>query len=109
MAVKKKLVDWRKPEELVHHRLQSQPFCPSCFIMLDGVTKVSGKGKSMPEPGDFTLCLNCGAVLEYDANMQVISRTLMDIPMHSRMGFAQAVTEIKNRGPIRRDRTTRIF
>lgn len=99
------MAKWRKPGELVTHRLQTRPFCPSCFMMLDGVTAMEAKGADMPVPGDFTLCINCGQVLRFDANLNVLSSSLMDIPMHSRMGFAQAVMGIKNRGPFRRDYT----
>lgn len=72
-------------------------------MLIDGVTAITG-GVDAPKPGDFSVCLNCGAVLEYDAEMQVGLRTLMDIPMNSRLAFAQTVMEIKNRGPLNVDK-----
>jgi hypothetical protein len=38
-----------------------------------------------------------GAVMEYGEKMDLILRSLEDIPMHSRLDFAKAVTLVKER------------
>jgi hypothetical protein len=71
-------------------------FCPVCFTVLDAVTNFTDKVP--PKPGDFTVCIECGSVMEYGPKMDLSLRSLEDIPMHSRLGFAKAVTAIKERG-----------
>lgn len=39
--------------------------CPECGEKVDAATHVSSM--EMPSPGDVSLCLYCGALLEYDA------------------------------------------
>lgn len=41
--------------------------CPQCNYKLDGSTHVHGESASLPEPGDFSICLNCGQVLVYES------------------------------------------
>jgi hypothetical protein len=76
-------------------------FCPFCFQMLDAVSSM--QDKKVPEPGDFTICIECGAVLRFDAKMDLLASSLEDIPMASRLGFAKVVMEIKKRGPFKRE------
>lgn len=39
--------------------------CPCCGAKLDAVSGISDEG-SIPEPGDFSICLYCGTILEYE-------------------------------------------
>ena len=87
-----------KPDEMPMTRLPAQ-FCPMCFTVLDAATCFTAK--IAPEPGDFTVCIECGAVLEFGGKMDLLLRSWEDIPMHSRLDFAKAVTMIKERGPLR--------
>lgn len=43
--------------------------CPNCGDVHDAATAADGSG-AMPEPGDFTICFNCGDINRYDDNMQ---------------------------------------
>lgn len=52
--------------------------CPSCGYKFDCATYLEGKEKATPDPGDFTCCLNCGAVLRY-AIQNVIFATANEI------------------------------
>jgi hypothetical protein len=65
--------------------------------MFDVVTGIQNKEK--PEPGDFTICIECAAVLRYDKDMTAVLSSLMEVPMISRMNFARVVSELKERGP----------
>jgi hypothetical protein len=78
-------------------------FCPFCFYQMDAVSSVGSE--AVPEPGDFTVCIDCCKVLQFDANMQLCAASLLDIPMHSRMDFAKVVTkceQMKAKRPKRR-------
>jgi hypothetical protein len=44
--------------------------CPECGHILDAANCVSdGRPPAAPEPGDFTVCLNCGHLLVFDDNL----------------------------------------
>ena len=45
------------------YRVKTSP-CPSCRYELDAATKVSGDHGG-PDPGDLTVCLNCGTILQF--------------------------------------------
>jgi hypothetical protein len=85
----------KKPLETLTSRTPPQ-FCPVCFEFLDTVTSITAA--VLPQPDDFTVCIGCGSVLKFDANMMLLPSSLMEIPTHSRMEFAEVVTEVKNRG-----------
>jgi hypothetical protein len=92
--MKKKLVftDIQVPES----------FCPKCFTLLDAVSNLYGR--NAPDPGDFTICINCASVLRFDENFQFALAKFDDIPIQLRSEFAMlkyAVEEIqdKNRKP----------
>ena len=78
-------------------------FCPSCFQRLDAVTSMLDEHK--PEPGDFSVCINCASVLRLTDTMDFEMSSLEAIPTHSRMQFARAVQAVNlmrsMRGPTR--------
>ena len=39
--------------------------CPCCGKKLDGATELSGD-EATPQAGDFSICLYCGTILEYE-------------------------------------------
>lgn len=45
--------------------------CPCCLYDMDGATCISSKEKVSPLPGDFTLCINCGALLTFDKDVDL--------------------------------------
>jgi hypothetical protein len=87
-----------KPDEMPTTRVPAR-FCPVCFIVVDAATCFTAK--IAPEPGDFTVCINCGAVLLFDGEMDLLLSSLEAIPMHSRLDFAKMVTAVKERGPFK--------
>jgi hypothetical protein len=70
-----------------------ETFCPLCFALLSGTTAMTNDKE--PEPGDFTVCLYCAAVLIFGPRMELEKSSLMDIPEHSRLPFAQTVQTVK--------------
>jgi hypothetical protein len=53
--------------------------CPQCNYKLDGSTHVHGDKASLPEPGDYSVCLNCGQVLVYEDDCRLRKATVRDI------------------------------
>lgn len=43
--------------------------CPACQQRVNAATNIKNKkiGQALPAPGDFTLCMFCGSILQYDA------------------------------------------
>jgi hypothetical protein len=75
-----------------------QQLCPKCMVMLDAATNASGH--NAPVPGDFTVCINCAAILTFDTDMQLLPAELGDIPTYVRSKFARLkmLIEERNRG-----------
>lgn len=51
--------------------------CPKCGIKLDMATGAVGEAK--PEPGDFSMCIECGALLRFDDTLHSRIATAADI------------------------------
>jgi len=68
-------------------------WCPQCFSVLSATSCMTAEAK--PEPGDFTVCAYCAAVLRFNAKMDLEISELAEIPVHSRLAFAQVVQKIK--------------
>jgi len=43
--------------------------CPTCGKVFSHATYSQGEGQHDPQPGDYTICAGCAAVLEWDADM----------------------------------------
>jgi hypothetical protein len=58
--------------------------CPTCnYGEASAVSMGPGPKQRPPRPGDPSICMKCGEILEFDANLklQVITiKTLMEIP-----------------------------
>ena len=51
--------------------------CPRCRYVFDVVTPSGHEdNEAVPSPGDFSVCIGCGAVLVFDALMRVRLATL---------------------------------
>lgn len=50
--------------------------CPSCGARFDRATGIDHP--SAPEPGDFTVCISCGALLRFDAALRTEPATAED-------------------------------
>jgi len=57
------MTDTRTPDAL----------CPVCGYHMDHAASVGTKAK--PTPGDFSLCLDCGAFLRFDKTLQLVLAT----------------------------------
>jgi hypothetical protein len=55
--------------------------CPKCTTVLDGAG--DPLGRNAPKPGDFTVCLFCAEVLQYDRQMQLQIATRQEILRHA--------------------------
>lgn len=61
--------------------------CPQCGDKLDAATHPSGK-VHQPEKGDFSMCLNCGTVLRWNAELILYCPTedeMMDLEADQRL------------------------
>lgn len=52
--------------------------CPECGSPNDCATQVQGRD-IMPSPGDYCVCIECGAILCYDESMHVFKLTQTEI------------------------------
>lgn len=44
--------------------------CIECGYAMDAATPFPGNARSMPKPGDATLCLNCGKLMLFDEHLR---------------------------------------
>jgi hypothetical protein len=81
--------------------------CLQCNYKLDGSTHVQGGAPSLPEEGDASVCLNCGQVLTYDAELhlrKITVRELGELMAENPEGWAtieKAQMFIRQRGRFR--------
>jgi hypothetical protein len=52
--------------------------CPVCRRANELLTSISDNNAEAPKVGDLTICANCGAILTWDTQMQVV-----DVPMEA--------------------------
>lgn len=57
----------------------AESICPQCGYELTGSTHVQGGQPSLPEPGDNSVCINCGQVLVYESDCRLRKATVRDI------------------------------
>ena len=67
--------------------------CVGCHTRLDSVT--NAEDTKMPEAGDFTICVACGALMVFTSNLGVAPAQLMDIPVLYRAHFSRVIYLIK--------------
>lgn len=56
--------------------------CPTCHYRMDRTSAASGEG--IPRKGDISVCFKCGAVMQFDENLKMISLgedALLDLKM----------------------------
>lgn len=74
--------------------------CPECGYAVDAATGVDGDA-ARPKPGDISLCLRCGAALEWDTSMvmrSVPEEALRELDAKTRRLIEGAKRHIKQRG-----------
>ena len=54
----------------------SQSRCPSCGHELNTAAAFSGSDDAGPEPGDRTVCLECGHVMKFDESLRPVELTV---------------------------------
>ncbi len=52
------------------HFRTGEDYCPSCKHLVDSATPA--KGDCDPSPGDVSLCLYCGELLEFNQHLKVV-------------------------------------
>lgn len=53
------------------NQLKNKPYCPLCNKCLDCFTALEEGSDAFPKPEDVTVCAYCGAILEYDLNLNL--------------------------------------
>lgn len=58
--------------------------CPTCSRKIDANANMSGPDDATPEPGDFAVCIFCGAVLIFNDQLERKIAKDADIPIEIR-------------------------
>ena len=82
-------------------KVSAEPRCPSCSYLLDGVTNVTGD--TGPKPGDYSMCVRCGAVLRFGAGLQLRLSNFKSLPDELKAPFLKAHTFIRSRNYMQSD------
>jgi hypothetical protein len=45
--------------------------CPKCGYLIDAATSIGKSPDDLPDPDDYSICLNCGALLEFDDKLRL--------------------------------------
>lgn len=78
-------------------RVQGGGECPVCLNSVSGASPIS-KGNAKPKPGDISVCVYCGAILEFDdtLNLQAISEeSFQTLPSVTRDALNRISEQIK--------------
>lgn len=72
--------------------------CPTCGYVLDSATCVEGDHN--PKPGDVSVCLKCGEVLQFNESLAVVAADLnslitLDDQQRNLIGRAQRIIREK--------------
>lgn len=51
------------------HTKMGKDNCPACNYLCDSATPMEGEENVPPNPGDVSICLRCGEILEYAHDM----------------------------------------
>jgi hypothetical protein len=79
-----------------HFRSQ---LCPACGYLFEAAGNAIGEGS--PKPGDYSLCLSCGTVLEYgDKGKMLIAPEPLELPLEQLIGVRKIQRFIRERGPL---------
>jgi hypothetical protein len=68
-------------------------FCPVCFYVFDRASNL--EDEDAPKAGDFTLCINCSALLKFEPDMQLALSKLEELPIQFRSKFARVAMLIR--------------
>jgi hypothetical protein len=91
---------------MTYEFLTPQSLCPHCGYHPDRAANMSGF--HAPEVGDFTVCLNCGDISRFDANMKLVKTTTSELVENLSLQHLTTIEMmrdvIKKRGPILKER-----
>jgi hypothetical protein len=79
--------------------------CTSCGLVMDGATGVAEdghKGDIVPDPGDFTVCINCGHLMIFNEDLTL--RDLTDDEMIKVAGDKRLIAIQQARARVLRNR-----
>ena len=65
--------------------------CPACGYKLDAATNISETTGGAPRPQDYTICLNCQQILQFNANLKVEKRTFSEVDDSCKTLIAKAI------------------
>lgn len=63
----------------LHSFRHAETRCPQRNYKLDASTHVQGDSETQPEPGDASVCINCGQVLTYEKEGRLRRTTVREI------------------------------
>jgi hypothetical protein len=74
---------------------------PCCGYEVDAATGLDHE--EAPTPGDYTICLNCGAVLRFveGGPPQVVGLDVLELPAEAIVQMQRAIGYIRARGRLR--------
>lgn len=80
--------------------------CPKCGHEVNAATSIDKDRTVLPDPKDYSVCINCGALLQFDKDLRLQAvrdpeRAYDDIPRHLREATKAAQLAIWLRGRIR--------
>jgi hypothetical protein len=81
-------------------RLDPQ-WCPACFHKLDATTAITRKNAKIEveptaKPNDYTVCLDCAAVLQFGGDMKLRVIDLIDVDVTVRLTVATVQAAVKS-------------
>jgi len=80
--------------------------CPKCGYEINAATSIGKDPTHLPDPEDYSICLNCGALLEFDDMLRLQAvrdpeRAFDDLTKQQREKVQQAQLHIWLRGRLR--------
>jgi hypothetical protein len=78
-------------------RLPAQ-HCPNCRHKLDAATPAT-KDLIIPKPNDYTICIECQQILQFDADMILHKRRFEEVDEKCKADIAKAITIMRIYGP----------
>ena len=75
--------------------------CPMCRYTLDAASQLGGN--AAPKPGDFSVCLNCGALLRFNLDLSLAMALVQELDAldaETRTTLLRARSAIRQRGPL---------
>jgi len=86
-------------------------FCLRCGYVVDAAAPINKKRSGPPEPGDISLCLNCGGWLKWNDDMHLVlasaDEAYADLSVEKKAKLAMAQAVILKRGLLHHGQGTK--